>query len=82
MESKWHDNIFKVSMNQGKDPTLVFHIDFISNVRYEQHYDGAMVVNIEFYVNKITEEMESEKGSVTPKLCVRQLMLIGGNEHE
>jgi len=76
--SEWcGNNIFKVHMNGGEDPTLVFHIDFISSVRYERnHVVGEnMIVTIEFYTSKITEEVEPENKLSSPEPKGRKLLI-------
>ena len=94
MEPRWYEDggerVFKVKMNEGEDPTLVFRIDFISRINCQQDRDGSMVANVEFYVSEFTQEAGDEwvdtpmklQSLSVPELKRRKLMLMGESDDE
>ena len=48
LKPRWcGDNVFKIRRNEGRDTTLVFHIDYIQS--YEVRYDHSCMENNEVH---------------------------------
>ena len=89
MEPRWYEDggqrVFKVRMNDGKDPTIVFHIAYISQMNVRQDSDGSMFVSVEFNASDFSYESEIEwvgTPAPEPKLKGRQLLILEGEEND